>query len=355
MTDFEEYIRQSELHKREKGYAWLTAIGLQAVDGLKTSNYLRETARQHIEADITIEEVKQLVNSYYESKTARKNVEDRTEEADKVSTRITELLSEQSFTFSPLEYIAIHRRLFEGIYEHAGKIRDYNITKKEWVLDGETVLYAGADSIRETLNYDFAREKEYDYRYHDTAEAVIHFAQFVSNLWQIHPFGEGNIRTTAVFIIKYLRTFGFDISNETFANDSWYFRNALVRANYNNMPKGIFATTQYLEAFFRNLILGEQNELKNRYLHMSTEFQSATEHTQKCNICTLNCTLEELALLNFIKEKPNATQKEIAAHIGKSERTVKTMTVKLSAQGIIERKNGRLNGYWVIKNSKTNN
>ena len=355
MTDFEEYIRQIEPHKREKSYAWQTAIGLQAVDGLKTSDYLRQTARQHIEGDITIGEVKQLVNSYYESKTARKDVEDRTEEADKVSARITELLSEQSFTFSPLEYISIHRRLFEGIYEHAGKIRDYNITKKEWVLNGETVLYAGANSIRETLDYDFAREKEYNYRHHDTMESVNHITQFISDLWQIHPFGEGNTRTTAVFTIKYLRTFGFNISNETFAHYSWYFRNALVRANYNNMPKGIFATTQYLEAFFRNLILNEQNELKNRYLHVSAESQSATGNDPKCNICTLNCTLEELALLNFIKDKPNATQKEIAVHIGKSERTVKTMTVKLSVQGILERKNGRRNGYWVIKNSKTNN
>ncbi len=352
MTDFEEYIRQSEPHKREKGYAWQTAIGLQAVDGLKTSHYLRETARQHIEGDITIAEVKQLVNSYYESKTSRIGVADRTEEADKVSARITEILSEHSFTFSPLEYIALHRRLFEGIYNHAGKIRDYNITKKEWVLNGETVLYAGADRIRETLEYDFAHEKEYDYKHHDMAEAVSHIAQFVSDLWQIHPFGEGNTRTTAVFTIKYLRTFGFDISNETFANYSWYFRNALVRANYNNIPKGIFATTQYLEAFFRNLILGEQNELRSRYLHVSGQTQSATKNTPKCNICTLNCTLGELALLNFIKEKPNATQKEIAAHIGKSERTVKTMTVKLSRQGIIERKNGRRNGYWEVKNKE---
>ena len=323
MTDFEEYIRQSEPHKREKGYAWQTAIGLQAVDGLTTSDYLRETARQHIEGDITIEEVKQLLNRYYESKTARKDVGDRTEEADKVSARIIELLSEQSFTFSPLEYIAIHRRLFEGIYPHAGTIRDYNITKKEWVLDGETVLYAGADSIRETLDYDFAREKEYDYQQHGTAEAVSHIAQFISDLWQIHPFGEGNTRTTAVFTIKYLRTFGFDISNETFADYSWYFRNVLVRANYNNIPKGIFATTQFLEAFFRNLILNEQHELKNRFLHVSAQAQSTTTDTPKCNDCTLNCTLEELALLNLMKEKPHATQKEIAAHIGKSERTVK--------------------------------
>ena len=146
MTDFKEYIRLSEPHKCKKGYEWQTAIGLQAVDGLKTSEYLRETARQHIEGNITIEEVKQLVNSYYESKTARKDVEDKTEEVDKVSARITELLSEQSFTFSPLEYISSHRRLLGGLYEHAGKIRDYNIAKKEWVLNGETVLYVSAES-----------------------------------------------------------------------------------------------------------------------------------------------------------------------------------------------------------------
>ena len=358
MTDFEEYIRQSEPHKREKGYAWQTAIGLQAVDGLKTSDYLRETARQHIEGDITIEEVKQLVNSYYESKSARKGGGNRTEEADKVSARITELLSEQSFTFSPLEYISIHRRLFEGIYEHAGKIRDYNITKKEWVLNGETVLYAGADSIRETLDYDFAREKEYNYRHHDTMEAVNHITQFISDLWQIHPFGEGNTRTTAVFTIKYLRTFGFDISNETFAHYSWYFRNALVRANYNNMPKGIFATTQYLEAFFRNLILNEQNELKNRLLHIEAPkhlVQSASLEVPKSHNDTLDCTLEEVALIKFVKEKPQATQKEIAVHIGKSERTVKRMTTRLSERGIIERKNGKRNGYWEIKSKELNN
>ena len=349
MNEFEDYRRATEPSARERGYLWQTAIGLQAVDALETSDYLRETARQHIEGAISIAEVKQRIDSYYESKSTRRTVEDRTEEADKVSARITEILSEPSFRFSPVEYITIHRRLFEGIYPHAGRIRDYNITKKEWVLDGETVLYAGADSIRETLDYAFAREKEYDYQQHGTAEAVSHIAQFISDLWQIHPFGEGNTRTTAVFTIKYLRTFGFDISNETFADYSWYFRNALVRANYNNIPQGIFATTQFLEAFFRNLILNEQHELKNRFLHVSAQAQSATTDTPKCNDCTLNCTLEELALLNFIKENPHATQKEIAAHIGKSERTVKTMTVKLAKQGLIERKNGRRNGYWTIK------
>lgn len=356
MNDFEEYIRQSEPHKREKGYAWQTAIGLQAVDGLKPSEYLKEKARQHIEGDITIDEVKQLVDSYYKSKVARSSSEDRTEEADKVSARITEILSENTFTFSPIEYLAIHRHLFEGIFSHAGQIRDYNITKNEWVLKGATVLYASAGSIRETLEYDFSQEKIFDYKNLNIDEAIRHIARFVSGIWQIHAFGEGNTRTTAVFTIKYLHTFGFNFSNETFANHSWYFCNALVRANYNDLTKGVYATTEFLEKFFRNLILNEQNELKNRNLQIDEIEKEAIQSAKqtdmdipKCKNCTLDCTLEEIAVLNYLKEKPNATQKEIAQHIGKSERTVKSMTVNLSERGIIERKNGRRNGFWEIK------
>ena len=356
MNDFEEYIRQSEPHKREKGYAWQTAIGLQSVDGLKPSEYLKEKARQHIEGDITIDEVKQLVDSYYKSKVARSSSEDRTEEADKVSARITEILSENTFTFSPIEYLAIHRHLFEGIFSHAGQIRDYNITKNEWVLKGATVLYASAGSIRETLEYDFSQEKIFDYKNLNIDEAIRHIARFVSGIWQIHAFGEGNTRTTAVFTIKYLHTFGFNFSNETFANHSWYFHNALVRANYNDLTKGVYATTEFLEKFFRNLILNEQNELKNRNLQIDEIEKEAIQSAKqtdmdipKCKNCTLDCTLEEIAVLNYLKEKPNATQKEIAQHIGKSERTVKSMTVNLSERGIIERKNGRRNGFWEIK------
>ncbi len=300
MNDFDKYIRQGEPQKREKGYAWQTAIGLQAVDDLKPSEYLIQTAQRHIEGDITIEEAKQLIDNYYQIKTDRANFEDRTEEADKVSARIAEILSEKSFSFSPIEYINIHRRLFQGIYKFAGKIRDYNITKKEWVLKGETVLYASADSIRETLDYDFSQEKNFSYKDLNIDEAIKHITNFISGIWQIHAFGEGNTRTTAVFTIKYLHTFGLNINNEAFANHSWYFRNALVRANYNNLSKGIFATTEYLEAFFRNLILSENNELKNRNMlvHESDEqdFQSASTNAPKCKICTLNCTLEEIPI-----------------------------------------------------------
>ena len=356
MNEFEEYIRQGEPQKREKGYAWQTAIGLQAVDNLKPSEYLIQTACKHIEGDITIEEAKQLIDNYYQSKTLRADIENRTEEADKVSAHIAEILSEKTFTFSPVEYISIHRRMFQGIYKFAGKIRDYNITKKEWVLNGETVLYADASSIRESLDYDFMQEKNFNYKDLNIEDAIAHIAKFISGIWQIHAFGEGNTRTTAVFAIKYLRTFGFDIGNEAFANHSWYFRNALVRANYNNFGKGIYATTEYIEAFFRNLILSEHNELKNRTMLVQNtptqEVKSANipeKTTSKCKICTLNCTLEEIAVLNFLQERPNATQKEIAAHIGKSERTVKTITINLTEKGIIERKNGKRNGFWKIK------
>ena len=361
MVNFDEYIQQGEPQKRERGYAWQTAIGLQAVDGLKPSDYLIETARKHIEGDITIDEVQQLIKSYYDSKDIRTEKDNETEEADKVSANITKLLNERSFAFTVAGLTAIHRRIFDGVFKFAGQIRDYNITKKEWVLKGETVLYASADSIRETLDFDFMQEKNFSYKDLNINDAIIHIAKFISGIWQIHAFGEGNTRTTAVFAIKYLRTFGFDISNEAFANHSWYFRNALVRSNYNNLSKGIYATTEYIEAFFRNLILSEHNELKNRVMLVQESsvqgVQSANttkEISPKCNICTLNCTLEEMAVLNFLREQPKATQKEIAAHIGKSERTVKTITVNLTEKGIIERKNGKRNGFWEVKTNNLN-
>lgn len=266
---FEEYLKESEPDKANKGYAWSTAIGLQAVDGLKTSEYLIDTAIQNIEGKITMREAQELINSYYEERPAHFSDEERTEEADKVSSRIAGLLSETAFSFSPNEYISIHRKLFMGIYSHAGKIRDYNITKKEWVLDGATVMYGSASELIATLKYDFSQEKAFSYKGLSMEEIIHHLAVFISRLWQIHIFEEGNTRTTAVFFIKYLRMLGFTATNDIFAENAWYFRNALVRANYTNLQKGIYETTEYLEAFLRNLLLGERNELHNRNLHIS--------------------------------------------------------------------------------------
>lgn len=263
---FEEYIRQSEPGKRELGYAWYTAMGLQAVDGLETSDYLKNTAKKNIEGEITISEAGKLIENYYNE--SKEKDTDRTKEADIVSVRIAAILSESAFTFSVPQYIGIHKRLFEGIYSHAGKVRDYNISKKEWVLDGASVHYGNALELREMLDYDIRTEKEYDYPQSSVSAIIPHLAKFVSQLWQIHAFGEGNTRTTAVFFIKYLRSMGFDVTNVIFAENAWYFRNSLVRANFNDLSKGIRETTEFVELFLRNLLLGESNELKNRYLHI---------------------------------------------------------------------------------------
>lgn len=271
---FKEYIRESEPGKRDKGYAWHTAIGLQAVDGLKTSEYLVRTAVRNIEGEISFEEADALLQTYYEENPAR-DAEDRTEEADKVSARIAALLSERAFSFTQNEYLSIHRKLFTGIYQHAGSIRDYNITKKEWVLNGATLLYGSATELRATLDYDFSEEKKFSYKNLSMDEIIHHFAVFLARLWQIHVFGEGNTRTTAVFFIKYLRTLGFDVTNDIFAENAWYFRNALVRANYNDLKNGIHETTEYLELFLRNLLLHEQHPLHNRTLHISGAFKEA--------------------------------------------------------------------------------
>ncbi len=270
MSEFDEYIRNGEPDKKEKAISWKTAIGLQAVDGLQISDYLKDTAVKHIEGDISIDEVKELINSYYQSKTVRTPNDEDTEEADKVSANIARILNEKSFAYSVTGFTSIHRRLFEGVFKFAGNIRDYDITKKEWVLCGDTVLYVNAEDLHRAIEYDLEQEKNFSYKGLSLDEVVFHIAKFVSKLWQIHPFGEGNTRTTAVFIIKYLRSIGFDVNNDLFAEHSWYFRNALVRANYRNVRKGVEPDISFLILFFRNLMMNESNELKNRNMIVNT-------------------------------------------------------------------------------------
>ncbi|MGI6502260.1 MAG: Fic family protein [Anaerostipes sp.] len=351
-VELEEYIRQGEPDEIEKSNAWKTAIGLQDVDGLKPSEYLLDTAKEHIEGKISIADADRRIQSYYEERTDRDEVEADTKEADIVSVRIARLLSEKTFQFSPAELRNIHEKLFSGVFKHAGKIRDYNITKKEWVLRGDTVVYASYDSIRDTLEYDFQQEKEYSYEGLALEKSVKHISKFTSGIWQIHPFCEGNTRTTAVFIIKYLKTFGFNISNEIFATNSWFFRNALVRANYNNWQNNVHETTKFLDMFFENLLMDKHYDLKNRYMHVDykdeSAIQSATENISKCQNGTLELTLEELALLNILKTEPTATQKRIAELSGKSERTIKRRTVELQEKGYICRENGKRNGKWNV-------
>ena len=316
---FREYLIQAEPGRREKGYAWNTAIGLQAVDGLKPSQYLVDTAVQNIEGKITIEEAQYLVDSYYEERREKPKPGDRTEEADKVSARIAALLSENAFSFTPTEYLAIHKKLFTGIYSHAGKIRDYNITKKEWVLDGASVLYGSASELRATLDYDFAEEKKFSYKNLSMEEIIHHLAFFVSRLWQIHVFGEGNTRTTAVFFIKYLRTLGFDATNDIFAENAWYFRNALVRANYNDLKNGVHETTEYLELFLRNLLLDEKNELHNRTMHISGKFAEVDIESGEVDIESTKVDIRNklLSFSDTISEKTINHTVEIFSKCGK--------------------------------------
>lgn len=192
-----------------------------------------------------------------------------------------EILNEQTFTFSPMEFLSIHRRLFQDVYKFAGKIRDYNITKKEWVLNGETVLYGSANSLKETLEYDFQQEKQFSYKGLSQQQTIEHIAQFISYLWQIHVFGEGNTRATAIFLIKYLRTLGFKVNNDLFEQHSCYFRNALARANYNDNTKDIYAMPKFLLYFLENLILGENHVLRNREEHVQYDAFMKREESDK--------------------------------------------------------------------------
>ena len=264
--NFDEYQRQGEPSRREAAYAWATAIGLQAVDGLTTSAYLHQLARRNIEGEISIDEVQQLARSYYESRRAHDENNEDKEEADRVSANIVKVLAQPTFAFNTNGFISIHRRIFDGVFKHAGRLRDYDITKKEWVLGGDTVQYLNWEDLRRALDYDLAQEREFDYTRLAAVEFCSHLSRFVSGLWQIHPFSEGNTRATAVFTIQYLRYLGFAVDNDLFEKHSWYFRNALVRANYSNYNLKVNRTTKFLELFFRNLIFGEQNELRNRYL-----------------------------------------------------------------------------------------
>jgi fido (protein-threonine AMPylation protein) len=341
VENFDEYLRQGEPNKAEKAKVWKTAIGLQQVDGLIPSDYLIETAKQNIEGTITIDEVKERIDSYYQQQHT-KTEEDRTEEADKVSVRIAEMLGEQTFTFSPAEYLSIHRRLFQGIYNFAGKIRDYNITKKEWVLNGETVLYASADSLKATLEYDFEQERKFSYKGLSEQEIIEHIAHFISYLWQIHIFGEGNTRTTAIFLIKYLRKLGFkEVNNNLFAENSWYFRNALVRANYEDLSKGIHKTENYLFRFLSNLLLKENHLLKNREMHI--QFAEPVNDTVKRKNDTVIDTV-----FSLIKQNNRITANEISEQLKISLSTAKRKLKELKDIGKIERIGSDKKGYWRI-------
>lgn len=335
---FEEYIRQGEASQYEKAQAWKTAIGLQAVDGLAPSAYLIDLAKKNIEGQMSLQALHTLLENYYES---YPNHEDRTAEADIVSLRISELLLEKAFSFTPNEYLSIHKQLFTDIYPHAGSIRDYNITKKEWILDGDTVTYGSVSELGATLLYDIEQEKEFSYANLDMSETIRHLATFVARLWQIHVFGEGNTRTTAVFFIKYLRTLGFTVTNDMFADHAWYFRNALVRANYQNLKLGVYRTTGYLERFLQNLLLDEEHVLSNRTMHIHGDTgkndMSGTDDTNGNN--KSDDKLRESSL-EFTVDRDTMPQdyvnKDTVYNIKSNSKVSKNMTPRLDEFALID-------------------
>ena len=354
--DFDAYIRQGEPDQREKASIWRTAIGLQAVDGLQTSEYLRETAIKHIEGEIDIDEARQLIQAYYQSKTHRETTDDDMQEADQVSVNITKILSSNTLDFSAKGYISLHRRIFAGVFKHAGKVRDYDISKNEWILNGDTVHYLNWEDLHRALDYDIEQERRFSYKGLSTDQLIQHITRFVSDIWQIHAFCEGNTRTTAVFAILYLRDLGYKVENDMFAQHSWYFRNALVRANYRNAVEGIDYAPEYLERFFRNLLLGEQWDLRNRYLHIHPtddwRIQPNLEvkpKTVEKNIETVEKSVKTVEkIIKILSNNPTTTVRELSEMLSLSRRGVEEQIKSLKQKGIIRRIGPDKGGHWQV-------
>ena len=368
-SSFDEYLRQGEPNQKECASNWKTAIGLQAVDGLQPSAYLIDVAKRNIEGEITIDETRKLLDSYYQSKTARTPKEEEEEEADKVSANIAKILSTKTFAFNTNGYVSLHRRIFEGVFKHAGEIRQYDISKKEWVLEGDSVSYLNWEDLRRALDWDIEQEKNFQYKDLSDDEKIEHIAKFVSGIWQIHAFREGNTRTTAIFTIQYLRSLGYEVNNEMFAKHSWYFRNALIRANYHNIHKGIDYSFIYLVRFFRNLLLGEGWVLKNRYLHihpreewkvqpkLDTPQEPNKPHqkvdrkggqkTEKVDRKGGQKTKE--SILSLIASDPFITTTEMSKRLGINRSAISKHIKKLKEDYIIERIGPDKGGKWLIK------
>lgn len=251
-----------------KADAWQTAIGLQAADRLSTSDYLRQTAQKHINGKIDIGQVNELITRYYLERNAQDASDSETEDADKVAVNIARTLLTERLELSAEGLSTLHRSIFDGVYENAGTLRTVEVSKREWVLGGDNINFTGFEELPTSLDYCISKENNYSYDSLSTDSLISHLASFIAEIWQICPFGEGNSRFTAVLTILYLKYLGIDFKFDTFENDSWYFHNALVRANYRDAVKNIDYEPVYLERFFRNLLLGEQWDLRNRYLHV---------------------------------------------------------------------------------------
>ncbi len=347
LSEFAGYFKAKEPGRRERADAWATAIGLQAVDGLKPSRYLVETAKDHIEGKISQTQARRRLHDYYAAKDENLKPDPEQEEPDKVSERIVAVIGAHGFDFTPEYYVSIHKKLFSGVLSSAGKLRTVNIGKHEWVLKEDSVTYGDKDTIKSSLARDFKAESEFDYGGRPPAEIIPHFVRFLSEIWRVHPFMEGNTRTTAVFAIKYLRSLGYHATNNMFRENSWYFRNALVRANYADYARGVKREWGYLEAFFRNLLLGETNELKSRYLriglnHEPPRFGSGLKSDLKRSLKS------DLKILAEIGRDKRVTIPGLCEKTGLSRSGVKKVLLRLKAVGRLRRVGPDKGGYWEV-------
>jgi len=349
LREFAGYLEAREPGRRERADAWATAIGLQKVDGLTPSDHLYEVARQHIEGDISAEKARSLVDAYYETKTGRELPEEL-READKVSARIIEVINDGGFDLSPSYFAALHALIFEDVLKFAGGFREVNIRKHEWVLKDDSVTYGDWKAIESSLDYAFDREKKFSYARKRKDRVIEHFSEFIATLWKIHPFREGNTRTTAVFAIKYLKELGYSATNNMFRENSWYFRNALVRACYENAAKGIARTFDPLEQFFRNLLLGETKELKSRYLLIGLNATQRKELKKGCQkkVVRKGCQKTADRILKLLKNHPNLTQAGLVAALGISRQAIQKHLSKLKAAGVLRRIGPDKGGHWEV-------
>ena len=369
VDDFGQYYEATEPGRRERAYAWATAIGLQDVDGLKPSKYLLKTAKRHIEGEISQEDARRLVDEYYETKEAH-DIPDDVKEADKVAARMIAIIESPTFNFSVAYYLGLHRQIFEGVFKFAGEIREVELMKREWVLNGDSVQYTPSCMVKDTLEYDFERERKFKYKGLSEDAFVEHFAAFISGIWQIHPFREGNTRTVGLFAIKYLRSKGYDVTNDLFAEKSYYFRNALVRANYENTKFGIEKTQLPLEEFFKVLIYGCNLELRNRYLRVGSEYGTAlaeaTKNLHRANVGTnvgvnvgvkstnLSAALNasEKEAVKVILRDPRVSAARLAEILGIGKRQSERIMAALKVKAGLKRRGATKNGEWYFEGTK---
>ena len=363
------YFKAEEPGRRERADAWATAIGLQKVDGLTPSQFLFDTAKDHIEGRITQNQARRRIHDYYSAQGEMTGRDPDKEEADKVSERIVAVLNDGGFAFTPEYFISIHAKLFKGVLSSAGKLRTVNIRKREWVLKDDSVTYGDATTIKQSLIRDFIDEREFDYGGKSPKKIIPHFARFIAQIWQVHPFGEGNTRTTAVFAIKYLRSLGFAVDNDAFRDNAWYFRNALVRANYADYARDVKRDWGYLEIFFRNLLLGEKNEMKSRYLLIGLteedkrKIRELTEGAKgkrraarkgcqkkvvRKRLSEKGCQKTSDRLLALLREHPHLTQAGMVNAIGISRQAIQKHLSKLKFAGRLRRIGPDKGGHWEV-------